>query len=85
MGHEAPGRLDLTYKPPLVDLRQWQRFCAAYANHTDQEYYLREQDAYNNSHVRGSIATAQWAAWLHWVAVYKLTGDGRGSFTTEGS
>jgi hypothetical protein len=85
VGHEAPGRPDLTYEPLLRDLVQWQRFCAAYANHTGQEYYLREQDAYNNSHVQGSIATAQWAAWLHWVAVYKLTGDGRGSFTTEES
>ena len=83
MGHEAPGRPDLTYKPPLLNVVQWLRFCAAYANHTGQEYYLREQDAYNNSHVQGSIATAQWAAWLRWVAVYKLTGDGRGSFITE--
>lgn len=85
MDHEEPGNPDLTHKPPLLDLRQWQRFCSAYANHTDQEYYLREQDACSNADVQGSIAAAQWAAWLRWVAVYKLTGDGRGSFTTEES
>lgn len=94
MGHEAPGRLDLTHKPPLLDLRQWQRFCTAYTNHTRwkyylreedtcREYFLREKDACHNAGAHNSIATAQWAAWLRWVAVYKLTGDGRGSFITE--
>lgn len=83
MDHEEPGNPDMTLKPPLLNLGQWLEFCNAYATRTGQEYYLREQDACNNADVQGSIATAQWAAWLRWVAVYKLTGDGRGSFTTE--
>ena len=84
MGHEAPGRLDLTYKPPLLNLKQWLRFCHTYHQQphcpeglTDEKRTLQLA---KESH---PIATAQWAAWLRWVAVYKLTGDGRGSFITE--
>lgn len=86
MGHEAPGRLDLTYKPPLIDLRQWQRFCHAYhcQPHCPEGFTDEKRTLWlaKESH---PIAIAQWAAWLRWVAVYKLTGDGRGSFTTEES
>lgn len=86
MGHEVPGRLDLTYKPPLLDLEQWLRFCAAYTNHTGNKYHHGEKLTAGLAKMDGlNIAGKQWAAWLHWVAVYKLTGDGRGSFTTEES
>lgn len=83
MGHEAPGRPDLTHKPPLLGLKQWLWFCTAYARHTGAEYYLGEKTTHNLAEVGHPVATAQWAAWLRWVAVYKLTGDGRGSFITE--
>lgn len=84
MGHEAPGRPDLTHKPPLLlDLVQWPRFCTAYTRHTGAEYHHGEKTTHNLAEVGHPVATAQWAAWLRWVAVYKLTGDGRGSFITE--
>lgn len=79
MGHEAPGHLDLTHKP-LLGLEQWLRFCSAYTHHAGAEYYLGEKTAYNLAEVGHPVAVAQWTAWLRWVAVYKLTGDGRGSF-----
>lgn len=82
MDHEAPGHPDLTHKPPLLDLKQWLRFCSAYAHHTGAEYHHGERTTYNLAWEGYPIAAAQWAAWLRWVAVYKLTGDGRGSFTT---
>lgn len=85
MDHQAPGHLDLTLKPPLLNLGQWPKFCNAYATRTGGEYYLAEWMTYTLQLSGNAVATAQWAAWLRWVAVYKLTGDGRGSFTTEES
>ena len=84
MGHEAPGCLDLTHKPPLLDLREWLRFCHAYHQQPHcPEGFPGEKRTLQLAKEAHPIATAQWAAWLRWVAVYKLTGDGRGSFTTE--
>ena len=86
MGHEAPGRLDLTHEPPLLDLKQWLRFCHAYYQQSHcPEGFTGEKRTLQLAKEAHPIATAQWAAWLRWVAVYKLTGDGRGSFTTEES
>lgn len=80
MDHEAPGNPDLTHEPPLLDLTQWLWFCSAYARHTEAEYHHGEKTTYILAGVGHPVAVAQWAAWLRWVAVYKLTGDGRGSF-----
>lgn len=86
MDHEAPGNPDLTHKPPLLTLEQWRRFCHAYAIHTGNEYHHGEKLTAGLAKMDDlNIAGKQWAAWLRWVAVYKLTGDGRGSFTTEES
>lgn len=84
MGHEAPGRLDLTHKPPLLNVVQWLRFCHAY--HQQPHYpegFTDEKRTLQLVKESHPVAVAQWAAWLRWVAVYKLTGDGRGSFPTE--
>jgi hypothetical protein len=86
VGHEAPGRPDLTISEdrlPLLPRQQWDRFCHNYAIRTGNEYFLTEWTAYVGHCNKTAIGTAQWAAWLRWVAVYKLTGDGRGSFITE--
>lgn len=82
MDHEAPGHPDLTYTPPLLPRQQWERFCNAYVVHTWNEYFPTEWMTYVGHKNKVAIGTTQWKAWLQWVAVYKLTGDGRGSFTT---
>lgn len=83
MDHEAPGHPDLTHKPPLLDLKQWLRFCSAYHQQPwCPEGFPGEKRTLQLAKESHPVATAQWAAWLRWVAVYKLTGDGRGSFTT---
>ena len=84
MDHEAPGHPDLSHEPPLLTLEQWRRFCHAYALHTGNEYYLLEGITLSQTKAGREDAAKQWAAWLRWVAVYKLTGDGRGSFAAEG-
>lgn len=81
MDHEAPGNPDLTHKPPLLDLKQWRMFCHAYHHQPHcPEGFTDEKRTLWLAKESHPVAIAQWAAWLRWVAVYKLTGDGRGSF-----
>lgn len=80
MDHEEPGNPDLTYTPPLLPQQQWEKFCGAYVVHTGNEYFPTEMAAYVQALLGNTIGSKQWKAWLQWVAVYKLTGDGRGSF-----
>lgn len=83
MDHEAPGHPDLTHKPPLLTPGQWGKFLEAYIRFTNNEFHFGEITTYNLAVVGHPVATTQWTAWLRWVAVYKLTGDGRGSFAAE--
>lgn len=85
MGAETPERLDLTHEPPLLTLGQWGRFCNAYAHLTNNEFHFSEKTTYILAKVGHPVAVTQWAAWQRWVAVYKLTGDGRGSFAARES
>ena len=83
MDHEAPGHPDLNHKPPLLTLEQWHRFCYVYTTRTGNEFHHEEKITARLAKVDGfSVAGKQWTAWLRWVAFYKLTGDGRDSFTT---
>ena len=81
MDHEAPGHPDLNRKPPLLNLGQWQKFCNAYHCQPHcPEGFTDEKRTLQLTKESHPVAIAQWTAWLQWVAVYKLTGDGRGSF-----